>query len=201
MLIQKHGGGFYIMAATEPIRDKKQLRELAGYWLKRGNLRNYAMIVLGVSTALRIGDLLRLTWADAYDETSREFRSHITLTERKTGKQKTIALNQQAVKALRLLFQHRRGEYIFASNRKDDKAISRVQAWRIVRAAAEAIGAAGCIACHSLRKSLGYHAWKAGVLPILLMDIYNHSSFETTRRYLGISQDDRDKVYLGLALF
>ena len=53
---------------TEPIRDKKQLKELAGYWLKRGNLRNYTLIVVGVCTALRIGDLLNMEWQDVYDE-------------------------------------------------------------------------------------------------------------------------------------
>ena len=189
------------MAATEPIRDKNQVRELAGYWLKRGNTRNYALIVLGVCTALRIGDLLRLVWVDVYDEKAGVFRSHIAVTERKTGKQKKIALNRQAENALRLLFPNRRGAFIFASNRKEDRAISRVQAWRIVRAAAEGVRLAGRVACHSLRKTFGYFAWKSGVLPVMLMDIYNHSSFEITRRYLGISQDDRDKVYMSMALF
>ena len=189
------------MAITEPVRDKKQLQNLAGYWLKRGNLRNYTLIVLGVCTALRISDLLRLTWNDVYDEERGAFRSHITVTEKKTGKQKTIALNRQAVKALHLYFPHRKGEYVFTSNRKNEKAISRIQAWRIIRVAVNAVGAVGCIACHSLRKTFGYHAWKAGALPVMLMDIYNHSSFEITRRYLGISQDDRDKIYLSMSLF
>jgi integrase len=186
---------------TEPIRDKKQLQQLAGYWLKQGNLRNYTMIILGVCTALRISDLLRLRWEDVYDFERGVFRTHITLTEQKTGKHKTIALNRQAVRALTLYFPHRRGAYLFTSNRKDERAISRTQAWRIVRAAAEAIKAIGHIACHSLRKSFGYHAWKAGVPPVMLMDLFNHSSFEITRRYLGISQDDRDKVYLAMPLF
>jgi integrase len=189
------------MAATEPIRDKKQLHALAGYWLKRGNLRNYTLIVLGVCTALRISDLLRLTWEDVYDGERGAFRTHVSVTEKKTGKAKTIALNRQAVRALCLYHPQRRGVYIFANNREDKAAISRIQAWRIIRIAAEAIGAAGCIACHSLRKTFGYFAWKAGVLPVMLMDIYNHSSFEITRRYLGIAQDDRDRVYLKLSLF
>jgi hypothetical protein len=34
----------------------------------------------------------------------------------------------------------------------------------------------------------------------MLMDIFNHSSFEITKRYLGITQDERDSVYLGLAI-
>ena len=66
--------------------------------------------------------------------------------------------------------------------------------------AATAVGLAHGIGCHSLRKSLGYHAWKSGVQTVLLMDIFNHSSFEVTRRYLGISQDERDGVYLSLEL-
>jgi len=189
------------MAAAEPIRDKKQLQQLAGYWLSRGNLRNYTLIVLGVCTALRTGDLLRLTWNDVYCEEQGKFRSHITLTERKTGKSKIVALSKHAIKALRMYFPFRRGEFIFSNNRSGGKAISRVQAWRIVKAAAESIDAAGHITAYSLRKTFGYLAWKSGVLPAVLMDIFNHSSYEVTRRYLGISQDDRDKVYLGLVMF
>ena len=189
------------MAATEPIRDKKVLRKLANYWLKKKNFRNYTLIVLGAYTALRPSDLLRLTWDDVYDIEREAFRSHITLIEKKTGKQKKIALNHQAVAALKLWFPHKRGDYIFASNRKNGKAISRVQAWRIIQAAAQAIGEIGRIALYSLRKTAGYHAWKAGVSPVVLMDIYNHSSYTATRRYLGVSQDDRDEVHLSLALF
>lgn len=186
--------------STDPIRDKKQLKALAGYWLQRYNFRNYALIVVGVCTALRISDLLRLRWEDVYDFTSHTFHTHIMVTERKTGKQKKIALNNKAIHALSLYLPARRGDFIFANNRKDAAPISRIQAWRIIKTAAEAIKATGCIACHSLRKTFGYHAWRSGVLPVMLMDIYNHSSFEITRRYLGIAQDDRDKVYLGMAL-
>ncbi|MDR1410509.1 MAG: tyrosine-type recombinase/integrase [Oscillospiraceae bacterium] len=87
-------------------------------------------------------------------------------------------------------------------NRKDDRAISRVQAWRIIRGALLAVSIAGKVSCHSLRKSWGCHVWKSGgVPPPVIMDILNHSNYETTRRYLGIAQDDLDRAYLGMRLF
>lgn len=188
------------MAATEPIRDKNELHAMAEYFRGQGQSRNYALIVLGAHTALRIGDLLRLRWEDVYDEERGIYRTHVTLEEQKTGKKKTIALNERAVYALRVYFPHRRGEYIFAS-RNGGQPISRVQAWRIIHEAANAVGATGNISCHSLRKTWGYHAWTSGVSPIILMDIYNHSSYEVTKRYLGVAQDDLDRAYLEMELF
>lgn len=70
------------MAATEPIRDKKQLKELADYFLRKGQLRNYILVVMGTYTVLRISDLLRLKWSDVYDEERQEFRTHITIIEK-----------------------------------------------------------------------------------------------------------------------
>lgn len=199
------------MAAAEPIRDKKQIKHLAEYYLKRGQVRNYALIVLGVHTALRISDLLRLRWEDVYDFDAQQFRAHVYVVEKKTGKSKQIALNKQAVSALQKLLNQQKtvwgnnldagaSEFLFCSNRKNRKAISRVQAYRIIRAAANVLNLKGHITCHSLRKTFGYHAWKSGASAVLLMDIYNHTNYEVTRRYLGIAQDDRDKLYHGLSL-
>ena len=188
------------MAAAEPIRDKAQFRALADYFYQRGEFRHYALIVVGTYTALRISDLLNLQWTDVYDEGRGAFMEHINLTEKKTGKRKLIALNDNAVKALSIYFPYRHGNYIFAS-KKSDKPISRIQAWRIIRDAASAVGVSGNISCHSLRKTWGYHAWaSSNVSPVVIMDVYNHSDYNTTKRYLGITQNDLDRAYLDLEI-
>lgn len=193
----------YTMATTDPIRNKKHVRELAGYYLKRGSLRNYLLVVLGVYTALRISDLLRLTCGDVFDFDAGVFRHHIEVVERKTGKAKMIALNAKAIEALQIYFVAAKpyaGDYLFPSGKRKGTSIGRIQAWRIVKTAAISIGLSQRIACHSLRKTFGYHAWKAGASAVLLMNIYNHTDFSVTQRYLGITQDELDGVYLGLVV-
>ena len=189
------------MATTQPIRSKQQVRELATYYLRQGQLRNYVLIVIGLHTALRISDILRLKWEDVYDLERNRVRTSINIVEKKTRKQKNIALNDKIVTALTLYASKaaKQGHFLIENNRTG-KAISRIQAYRVTRAAAEALTFQSRVSCHSLRKTFGYHAWKSGVSPAIIMEIYNHSSLSFTRRYLGVTQDDKDAVYLSLEL-
>ncbi|MCL2227081.1 MAG: tyrosine-type recombinase/integrase [Oscillospiraceae bacterium] len=189
------------MATTQPIRSKKHIHELSVHYLKLGQLRNYVLIVTSLHTALRISDVLRLTWDDVYDFSTKQVRKSITIVEKKTDKPKTIALHSAVISALSLYApQAAQGGRFLILNSKTDKAISRVQAYRLIRSAAESVKIDHRVSCHSLRKTFGYHAWKAGVSPAVLVEIYNHNSLAVTRRYLGVSQDDKDAVYLGIKL-
>jgi len=187
------------MIAVEPIRDKKDIQAISKYYLKQGQFRNHLLIIIGLHTALRISDILRLTWHDVYDFNSNTYKKHITIIEKKTKKAKTIALNKQVIKALCLCLEMQKPTSktpLFLSKRGTGKAISRIQAYRIIRSASEAIKLCIRVSCHSLRKTFGYHAWKNKESLAVIMDIFNHSSLAITRRYLGISQDDQDKLYL-----
>lgn len=193
------------MSVTYPIKNKKMLKQFKDYYVSiKPNLRNYTMIVMGLNTAFRIGDLLRLQWRDVYDEKKQEFRRHIRITEQKTGKERMVAVNQTEQQALVQYYEMNRPsaqtDYLFQSRKQKGAPLSRYQAYRIIKEAAQSTGLEEHIGCHSLRKTFGYHAWKQGTQPAMLMDLYNHSSYQVTQRYLGIEQDERDHVYLHIEL-
>lgn len=192
------------MNTAQPIRSREDLAHIKDYYrVTRPNSRNYLLIIMGLNTALRVSDMIRLKWQDVYDFQAKACREHISLEEQKTGKASVIFLNDSVKSAINEYRQFLQGcdilalddDYIFGSYGRGTAHISRVQAFRIIRQAAQACGIEGVISCHSLRKTMGYHAWKQGVQPVMLMNIFNHSSFRITQRYLGIEQDDRDDIF------
>jgi integrase len=188
------------MALTEPIRDPKQVQALLNYYKELGETRNQLLITIALHTALRISDILKLRCADVYDFTKKRVRTQITLTEKKTGKSKIVALHKNICKVLQsYLSQANFSKHTpLIVSTSTDKAISRIQAHRIISSAADAVGILENVSCHSLRKTFGYHAWKDGISPAVIMEIYNHSSLAVTRRYLGVTQSDINIVYMGL---
>ena len=193
------------MSTTQPIRSKQLLHDFKEYYLtKQSNSRNYTLILMGLNTALRINDILHLTWGNVYCTEHRRFYTHLLITEKKTEKETRILINRELQETL---LSYRKTQpsradtdYLFPSPRKTGFPLSRYQAYRIVRKAAEAVGIEDVIRCHSLRKTFGYHAWKMGTPPALLMEIYNHSSFQITKHYLGIEQDDKDAIFRDIQL-
>ena len=186
------------MATTEPIRNKIQVNQLIMYYYNKGEMRNHLLILLCLHTALRISDILRLTTHDVYDFKNHRVRRSITIIEKKTRKSKTIALHKNIITALSACFPANHKNMPLIRNKRTNKPISRVQAYRIIRHAAEELNFSQRVSCHSLRKTFGYHCWRGGTSPAVIMDIFNHSSLAVTKRYLGVSQDDKNKVYLQL---
>lgn len=192
------------MSTTQPIKELDQIASLKNFYhYKKPNLRNYALICLGMNSALRISDLLKLKWKDVYDFKKKCFRCHITIIENKTNKQTQIAINQSAVRALYEYLNSISNplqEAPLFPGRNANMSLSRSQAFRIIKEAGEKLDFENRISCHSLRKTFGYHAWKSGTPPALLMSIYNHSSYQITKRYLGIDQEDKDSIFLQMNL-
>ncbi len=187
------------MSTTQPIREYADIKKLKNYFLERGEYRDYMLVSVCLNTALRICDIVSLKWTDIFNNDG-TFKKHIKLYEKKTDKLTEILINKQVKKSIMLYIKNigKDGEYLFAS--KKGGHIGRHRAFEIITSGGKNAGLGYTISCHFLRKTFGYHAWKKGTPPAILMQIYNHSSFEITKRYLGINQDDKDKVYRGLEL-
>ena len=177
--------------AVQPIKSAKDIdkikSELAG--------RDLLLFVIGINSSLRISDLLALKVGDISGD-------YIEISEGKTGKTKRVKINRAIREACSQLIPSDAldSDWLFPS-RKGDAPISRVQAWRILNAAASRAGLDHIrIGTHSLRKTSAYHAYKAGVELPLLMRVLNHSSQAETLRYIGIESDQVDDVYAGLCL-
>ena len=82
------------MGTTNPIRGKRELEKFKNYYLEKEKYRNYLLIIMGLNTALRISDILKLRWNDVYDFQNKRYRSHICLVEQKTGKKSSLSLLQ-----------------------------------------------------------------------------------------------------------
>ena len=129
------------MSTSQPIRNRNELQELKNYYYEtEQNLRNYALICLGINSALRISDLLDLRWRDVYSFERSSFLTHISIQEQKTGKETRIALNKNATQGLGCymdsLTEITGNNYIFPG-RSSDQHLSRTQAFRIIRHASE----------------------------------------------------------------
>lgn len=192
------------MAKTQPLKEVEQIIALKDYFYERGEFRNYALIVMGLNTSLRISDILALQWQDVYNFKTNSYRQHISILEKKTQKNNIIAINSSILEVLELLRKEEKHffpeAFLFSSRKGDNKPISRNHAFTLIKNASRTLGFEDNISCHSLRKTFGYQAWKQGVQPALLMSIYNHSSYEITKRYLGISQDEQDQVFMKIIL-
>lgn len=194
------------MSTTQPIRDPEKLHDFKEYYLAgKPSPRNYALCILGLNTALRISDILQLKWGNVYDFARGKYLSHISVVEHKTGKRNQIALNRTLIEALQNYYDSYQTaplaeDYLFRSRKGANSPIGRSQAFRIIKEAACQSGLEQHVSCHSLRKTFGYYAWRQGIQPALLMDIYNHSSYRVTKHYLGIDQDDKDRVFLNISL-
>lgn len=174
------------MNYVQPIRDPEMIKKIKRY-LRDKNERDYMLFVTGINAGLRISDILKLRVSDVGGD-------RIIIKEGKTGKRTRYSLTSQLQRAFKAYTQGKRaGEYLFRSRQGDNQPIGRRMAHKILREAADHFNLPD-IGTHSMRKTFGYHLYKQTHDVVLLQEIFNHSTPETTLRYIGINQDSIDKA-------
>lgn len=185
------------MKEVQPIRDKAKIRAIKGN-LKRRDPRDFLLFTLGINTALRISDILRLKVEDV-KESSGEIKEYLDINEGKNRKQRHIYLNDEVRSALEYYFDKTRlydlDRYLFTSHTsKINKSIGRIRAWQLIKSWCREVGIKERVGTHTIRKTAGYHMRMAGVGIELIREVMGHKDMQVTKRYIGITNDEVTRV-------
>ena len=169
------------------------IRKLA----KDGNFKMSLLIAIGRFTGLRISDILSLRWKQIL------YVSEFTITEKKTGKRRTIRLNRELQKHIEDCFTHIQPvgieSPILVSQKGTTFSVQRINA--ILKDLKKKYRLnINHFSCHSLRKTFGRQVYNmnresAELALVKLMELFNHSSVAITKRYLGLRQEEILETY------
>ena len=169
------------------------IRKLA----RDGNYKMSLLIAIGCFSGLRISDILALRWKTILD--TEEF----SITEKKTGKHRTIRMNEQLQKHIRDCFEHISplsvDSPILISQKGTVYSIQRINV--VLKELKKKYKLkVGNFSCHSLRKTFGRQVYNmnsdnAELALVKLMELFNHSSVAITKRYLGLRQEEILETY------
>lgn len=164
---------------------------------KDGDYRMSLLIGCGAFFGLRISDLLSLSWDMLLDSDS------FVLMEQKTGKRRIIKVNADFRKhildcylALNIT---NRAEKCFLSRKKVVYSVQRINV-RLKEIKAKYSIKVEHLSTHSLRKTFGRKVVESAgenseMALIKLSELFNHTSPQITRRYLGLRQEELMEVY------
>lgn len=171
--------------------------------------RNKMLFVIGINVGIRASDLQELRWSFFFndDGSRKEYYKIQPKKTKKTGKFVTLYFNDAVwtiIDAYLAEYSYNSlNDYLFPS-RKGDSCITVNRLRKIIKFTAEEAGISQNIGSHSLRKSFGFWVWheakdKEKAL-VVLSSIFNHSSVATTRKYIGLLNDEIEETFGSLNL-
>lgn len=158
--------------------------------LERDGKYQFALLIaVGSFTGLRISDLLSLQWKAILNQ------PYLIIKEKKTKKIRKIKINQQLDKILSRIankYAKNMEDYLFSfSVQHINRQLKKFRFKYKLKI--------NNFSTHSFRKTFGRHIWEQSEYSekaiTILSDIFNHSSYRITRRYLGINDDDIEQIY------
>jgi integrase len=189
----------------EPIKDLKKIRQIRKILRRNNNgRRDEFLFVLGINTGYKINDLLSMKVGDVWSEGPRK---ELRLKEKKTGALRTTPINPLVAKLLTEYIASRPDKDLDSFldaplflSRKKKGSIDRRWVAKVLKKAGEDVGLPN-IATYSLRKTFGYHIYKKNGNNIAMVQkLLNQSRGDATLKYIGITREELDNLFLNLNL-
>ncbi len=154
--------------------------------------RNLLLIAIALNNGLRASDVVTLRVGHVLNKTKTR------VIEQKTGKAKTLFWNNclaEIIDYLNDLDYKDENDYLFPGKQEGHFSVHGFYEMlqRMARKT-ENNKIFANIGTHSFRKTFGRQLYKKGVNVEIISQLFNHSSERNTRHYLGIEQEDLDKV-------
>lgn len=186
----------------------KRINEATDDNKKQIACRNKMLFLIGINLGIRASDLcgLKYNFFMNNDGTFKDSYSLQPKKTRKTGKYVKLYFNKTVKKAISDYIEaypiQDMDEYLFKSRKSG--AITEKSLWKIIVDATIEAGIEKNVGSHTLRKTFGYHIWhnaedKEKAL-VMLMTIFNHSSVATTKKYIGLMDEEIEEVFNNLNL-
>lgn len=180
-----------------------QFKSLISKLERDGEYKFCLLVAMGVFTGLRISDLLQIKFSQFIDT------DFLNIIEKKTKKDRKIKINsdlKEMVERIKLKMNVTKDEqYIFVNKygtKPIDKSYVNVKLKELFNK--YDIHLEGNVSSHLFRKTLGNRALKlnnySNESMVLLMELFNHSSPSTTKRYLGVRDSEIQSIYDSLKL-
>lgn len=194
------------MKGCRPLSDFEVEEVLASFGGRYAR-RDRALFLLGVKTGFRISELLSLTVGDVFQHGRMVERVSVSRRHmKKKTEGRTVPLNAQAAEAVRLWVEQMRGQggvtpktVLFRSRKGDNKPISRVTAYKILRVVFEDNEFSGKLGTHSMRKSFAnvVHE-RLGRDISKTKKALGHKNINSTDSYLSFLQEEIDEAILAV---
>jgi integrase/recombinase XerC len=174
-----------------------ELRRLLREAHKSGKARDIAIIETLANTGLRVGELAKLTVADA--EIS-ERKGTVTVRSGKGAKYRQVPLNGDARRAISSYLQvrsHSAESGLFLGQR--DEPLTPSAIWRVVKKYGQRAGLS--ISPHTLRHTFGTRLVRAGGIDLVTVAaMMGHESLDTTAIYTQPTAEDMAEAVETLAV-
>jgi integrase len=164
---------------------------------KDGNYQMSLLISLGSFWGLRISDLLNLTWNQILNT------EQLEILEKKTGKKREIKINSQLQKHIVECYNSIQPPKIeskcFLSQKGTVYSVQRINVI-LKELKAKYNIKIDHFSTHSMRKTFGRAVYNnsennAEFALVKLSELFNHSDVRTTRKYLGLRNDELMETY------
>lgn len=194
----------------------EEMKMIIGYFEQEEMWLHYLLFVLSCNMARRISDMLALRWENFFYPNTGNFREDILeIVEDKTDKLANPKINSACRSAIELYIK-KTGCDVSKSNYKlpvfmqlsgnyKGKVITDRGYLKALKKAAAEVGIQKNIGTHSPRKTFGMisrmlHPADYDSME-LLQSIYNHSSTNVTRHYIGLTKKKVDAYYDDMGVF